>query len=386
MTFVKPRKMRERYKNKSLLKLLINFLRNENGNVLIIVALLAIIMFGFTALVVDGGMLYRERNILQKTVDAAALAGVQGLNGQKKDTNAAEEVAREYVLYNYDGLKGEVSEENVKFDFPEDYYTIKVTADIDTNLWFARVLSDKWKLPFNVSATATATKEPGYGPMPLGIYDDVWQFYDDQSLPKLGDLILLKGSKLDILNNTSGQPYVSPDVSGWFDIVGPDATKKNIGDYVSEGMPGCVGVGDVVFQLNGQSLGNVEAGLEKRYIRAASGDCRRHPGGCPDDPFLPQDAAILIGNSGEYTYKDLINADAVYNMYKECPRFLLIPIVNKVSLKNGVKEFKLTEFVIAYLKDDDGDKQKIEGWYLGKLTVSEDDPCLASSRYARLIK
>ncbi|MDV2580753.1 Tad domain-containing protein [Alkalibacillus haloalkaliphilus] len=48
--------------------------RNEKGGTLILVALSLVVLLGFAALVIDGGLLYAERSKLQKTMDAAVLA------------------------------------------------------------------------------------------------------------------------------------------------------------------------------------------------------------------------------------------------------------------------------------------------------------------------
>jgi hypothetical protein len=56
-----------------------SFIRRQEGQIIILVALLISIFMGATALVVDIGSLYLEKNRLQKIVDAAALAGAQEL-------------------------------------------------------------------------------------------------------------------------------------------------------------------------------------------------------------------------------------------------------------------------------------------------------------------
>jgi hypothetical protein len=51
----------------------------ENGAVAVIVAILVIVLFGFTALAVDVARMYGERRELQRTADASALAGAREL-------------------------------------------------------------------------------------------------------------------------------------------------------------------------------------------------------------------------------------------------------------------------------------------------------------------
>jgi hypothetical protein len=65
-------------------------LKEESGAALVIVAISMVALLGFTALTIDGGRLYTEKSKLQKTLDAAVLAGAQGIR-----TNQAKTIARE---------------------------------------------------------------------------------------------------------------------------------------------------------------------------------------------------------------------------------------------------------------------------------------------------
>ena len=62
--------------------------REESGQALPFFALFLVVLLGFGALVVDGGMLYAKRADLQKAADAAALAGARALP-VKADAEAA---------------------------------------------------------------------------------------------------------------------------------------------------------------------------------------------------------------------------------------------------------------------------------------------------------
>jgi hypothetical protein len=397
MKLMKQRDMQDKYNNMIPIKLFKNLMSNEGGSVLYIVACLLVVILGMTALVVDIGMLYRERSILQKTVDAATLAGVQYLYGQSNDENDADDVANAYMISNYNGVKGALSSAvlepnnnkdhkyiingviNVDYDYSQvDPYEMKTTADLDTNLWFAKVLSDRWKVPFKVSATATAITEPGFGPMPLGIYKDIWdQYYPPK--PAVGDKIIMKAQGQDFTGSLTGTSYATGDIPGWFSVVGPDDNKKDITDYVCQGIPGCVAIGSHIYQLQGGTYGNVEPGLECR-IANSENDCPKHPDGCPNDPYHIIDQTTgnylpWIIPKGSQNY-----ADVIYDEFKFCPRLLLVPIVEDV---NGYKkEFVISDFIIVYLKDI-SDKKVIEGWYLGMLTRSTE--CKSNHRYARLI-
>ncbi|PYS45044.1 MAG: hypothetical protein DMG13_32900, partial [Acidobacteria bacterium] len=49
--------------------------KSEKGYVAVVVAALLVVLFGFTSLAVDVGVLYTSRTAAQRAVDAAALAG-----------------------------------------------------------------------------------------------------------------------------------------------------------------------------------------------------------------------------------------------------------------------------------------------------------------------
>lgn len=109
-------------------------LRREDGAVAVLVAVMAVALVGFAALVVDVGSLYEERRALQTAADAAALAGVQELPG---DTAAAEAAARRYVAENA-GADVTVQVAIDRTYVPND--TIRVTVENPTSpLYFARV-------------------------------------------------------------------------------------------------------------------------------------------------------------------------------------------------------------------------------------------------------
>ncbi|MDQ3661298.1 MAG: pilus assembly protein TadG-related protein [Actinomycetota bacterium] len=69
---------------------------DERGAVIVIVAIVAVVLFGFVALAVDAARIYAERSELQRTADAAALSGAQAA-WQGPDPSA---VARRFIEEN----------------------------------------------------------------------------------------------------------------------------------------------------------------------------------------------------------------------------------------------------------------------------------------------
>ena len=64
------------------------------GVILVLAALLIPVACGFAALAIDAGFLWTQRNMLQNTADAAALAGASAL---PNDPSLAQQLANEYI-------------------------------------------------------------------------------------------------------------------------------------------------------------------------------------------------------------------------------------------------------------------------------------------------
>ena len=72
--------------------------RSEEGTVVVLAAIMAVVVIGFAALVVDIGMLATAKSELQNAMDAAALAGAAKL--LEKDYDAARSLAVEFAGHN----------------------------------------------------------------------------------------------------------------------------------------------------------------------------------------------------------------------------------------------------------------------------------------------
>jgi Flp pilus assembly protein TadG len=72
----------------------------ERGQIILMVGLATIVMFGIVGLAVDVGRLYVTRVELGRSLDAAALSGILELNGQQTGLDNAEERATDYFVEN----------------------------------------------------------------------------------------------------------------------------------------------------------------------------------------------------------------------------------------------------------------------------------------------
>src|SRR5579864_4169292 len=77
--------------------------RRERGQILPLVGLMALVLFAFAALALDGGLAFSDRRVDQNLGDDAALAGAHELNGviNTTDVSNAFNAARQDIV---DGL------------------------------------------------------------------------------------------------------------------------------------------------------------------------------------------------------------------------------------------------------------------------------------------
>lgn len=139
---------------------LLRILREQKGTVAVLTALAITSLLGFTALVVDIGVLYINKTQLVNMADAAALAGVQDLPA---DDVSAEKNAAFYAAQN-----GNLTDV-VNTTVGSDNKTITVTAKRTVALFFARVFAVNSS---EVTATAVAAVRPisgVSGAVPFGI-------------------------------------------------------------------------------------------------------------------------------------------------------------------------------------------------------------------------
>lgn len=140
------------------------FLKNEDGSVLPFVALLlAFVLIGLCALVIDAGMLYAERRSLVTAADAAALGGADIFEkalstegGPASVETKAREVAINLAIAN--GVKNRADVDvDVDWNLPYEGKTIdviKVTVKNNTDLYFAKIFGND---ATDVTAEAVAT-------------------------------------------------------------------------------------------------------------------------------------------------------------------------------------------------------------------------------------
>ncbi|HLF79368.1 MAG TPA: pilus assembly protein TadG-related protein [Dehalococcoidia bacterium] len=109
--------------------------KREDGQVIIMVGLATIVLFGVVGLAVDVGRLYIMKAELSRAMDAAALAGVLELPDAAKATAACEE----YLLKNEPGIQAVAGSGGVLCDSPGEN-TLRVRGRKEITMFFIGVL------------------------------------------------------------------------------------------------------------------------------------------------------------------------------------------------------------------------------------------------------
>jgi Flp pilus assembly protein TadG len=134
-------------------------LKDESGAVIVVVALLMTVFLGFVALVIDGGMLYMEKQKLRDIADAAALAGAQEL----PTIDQASVQANQSIILN------EADPTLFKINFNENNHRITVRGEKTVDLVFAKALGFPSAKVDAVSNVEIGALMSGRGAVPVGI-------------------------------------------------------------------------------------------------------------------------------------------------------------------------------------------------------------------------
>lgn len=234
--------------------------RQEEGSVIVVIAIAFTVFLGFLALAVDSGLLYLEHTRISRAADAAALAGAQEL----PDTGRARTMAEEYAQQNG------VDPSLLDISFSPDNKKITVTARKTVNLYFAKALG-------LTSATVNGRAVGGISPIkklsgliPLGINETL--------LPlSAGTEYMIKGGSQD------GSPW-----RGIIEFPGQGHGASNYRDLVINGYGGVVRIGDTEGKVPGNKSGPTEQGVEDR-INSCTDGCTwdNYKPGCPRVVFVP---------------------------------------------------------------------------------------------------
>lgn len=169
-----------------------NLIKDENGAVVMLVALMLTVLFGITALAVDVGRIRTRQASMQSAVDAAALAAVQCL---PEDPSAAETKADNYFEFNgfsfqyYEDNYGLEKEDIIKKEILNSNRKIRVTASLPLDYTFAKIFQNGNSATVTKKAAAALTTP----------FDDL-------------DYAIFSGDELELLHFTGNDTIVNGDV------------------------------------------------------------------------------------------------------------------------------------------------------------------------------
>lgn len=239
----------ERREGRGWLMLWSKYLKQENGQALVLVALSMVMLFGFAGLVVDGGQLYMSKSELQKAADSGALAGANTMLEGKEtapedDFNyvLAKSEALVVALENYDN--SDISFEIKTYpDIPEKG-VIQVEAVEEVSFFLMSALgftqSDVYAI---AQAKVSAPKNVGIGDvLPIGI-----QLNEDLVFGEPWDLTSSYGDGSKGNYGLLDFRSVEPDGDGY-------GGAQGVGKYIDEGSPGPIVVGDKIDTQTGHPI------------------------------------------------------------------------------------------------------------------------------------
>jgi hypothetical protein len=270
--------------------------KEESGQSLVMVVLLLSVLLGFSALLVDVGLLYAEKAKLQNAADAAALAGAQML----PDTESAESTAIEYVDFN----DFTISPDDVDVPYGGDSTKIRVEVESDVPYTFARFLNLAGTSTV-VSASATASKEDGVsGLRPWALTDKYKEIKTEKNKEVwTGNWISYTytyGLEFELKQGGGGGS------NGYYGIISFEEQGTDANTYkgnITSGYSGTININDYVNDASGNK--NVKKDIEK----------------------------LLVGNDNYLTAT------------KSSPRVVVIPKIDST--------FKVIGFAVIYLKSVD---------------------------------
>ena len=261
---------------------------DDTGAVLVMTALFLTVLLGFSALVIDIGLLYINRLALVNAVDAAALAGVQEL---PYSPTMAIESAKLYATTNGADKNG------LSVLVQNGDHEVKVTASKDVELHLARLFGMR-----NQQVTASATARVGsisayVGVAPFGVVKQDF-IYGEQYTLKHGPY------------GDSGRYH------GNFGALalggrGADHYRENI----RHGHQARLAVGDWVDTETGNMAGPTVKGVKYRID-----ECQHYPK-CTWDKFVPG-----------------------------CSRLIVVPVIRTLEEVNGRDSVEIVGFAAFFLE------------------------------------
>lgn len=295
-------------------------LRNEAGNMYLLMALAMFLTIGVLGLVIDGGQLYMTKSHLQKTANTAALSGAQELPNSKQKVD---EVVGQ--ILNHHGESGSLLFSNVESD-----KLLHVSVGREVPVFFSSLFGIESVMLSADAKAGLQAMTAGVGVVPLGLDESV-QLEINYENPQIHKL------KVGAGDSETGN-------FGILALEGPGG--KSYSEALMHGFDGELKVGDVINTQTGNIAGKTREGVKHRMDN------------CP----YPD---------GDYQQRD-------------CARIMLIPVYKPLGGGKQVKSVEITGFAYFYLTKQTGsDADSIEGIFIRRAGSGESngDPPLDRGAY-----
>ncbi|WP_019228912.1 pilus assembly protein TadG-related protein [Sedimentibacter sp. B4] len=267
--------------------------RNEDGSIVVIIALFMTVLIGLAALVLDMGMAYNTKSNLQKDLDSIALAAVRNLPANdiaSAEWNNAKVTAREYAAAN--GIST-LPDSDIIPVYEEGIITgIQIKGESDVQFNFARVFLNQSKTVY-CDATAKLMTVSGMADfIPLSIEEDAMERAENDNT-----YVLKYGAHEDDELVTNG----------WFGTLGLDGNGSNTFEQSFKyGATTIVNILDFIDVENGVETGASRDGFNFRITGHE---------GC--HLATVDGKEVVVNGSG------VICAD--------CPRVVSVPVVQEID-------------------------------------------------------
>lgn len=165
---------------------------SEDGQVLIQVTLMLVVLLAFVGLAIDGGLVYAERRHMQNAADAGALAGARELC-LGHTASEAEAKAREYLIFN-----GVLDSAILGGDISVVDNVVDVTARVTTNTFLMGLIGSPTVDIGADAAAACGAASRACGLWPIAFEQAAWEImFDDGGCEDEREFIVWNDEKLE---------------------------------------------------------------------------------------------------------------------------------------------------------------------------------------------
>jgi len=308
--------MYKKIKNSSI-KVLSSIWQNSSGAVAIIVGLCLIAFMIATALAIDVGSLFEDKRHLQTVADSAALAGAQELPG---DPNGAIAKATEYMEKNYDQGADIYVEVGSYEGVPNTSISVTV-INPDSPLYFARAI-DRESTPVGTAAQAIVASPtevndlvPWGASLPPDTPLDEWLSPGQDKVLKFGADDPNEGNFYAL--NLSDDPVHGGGANEYL-------------EYIREGYPGQLSVGDEIYTRTGNISKTV---------------------GATEDRCGPVETWSSFGDLVDY------EPDGDIVLDKSSPQYVVVPVIYELEHPTGqdlVEILAFAPFILTEIRGSGG--------------------------------